>query len=322
MVLKEIAMLKTFLDVLGYDGLFISFFRDYRIKTNPISLEQFLTEADYKNVLVSAFYFIPNADYGYDFWTKLQNRFSRYVEGKDEEYSDDDVVAMRKKCESLRENWDKATHWKKESRLIASKRNGIYLPLEKMKLILMSREDQGIATKEEREIVAERERELSRVVDSLQEDSVQEDVVHEQVADDFLADFETFEVKKKSTHRQLDDDEITINTKGKSGRITFNQKVTADILARGSYEFCKLGRTKNGDVTLLFNDEDGVNVIDGSNQKDKDKTINVSISNKSMCGKIYNLLNIAESVEFIKLRIKLIAKTADYEAYALSKIEE
>lgn len=317
MTLKEIAMLKYFLNSLGFDGLFTSFFRDYRIKTNPLSLEQFLTEVDYTNVLVSAFYFIPNSDYGYDFWTKLQRRFSRYVEEKDEEYPDDDVVAMRQKCECLRENWDKAAHWKKESRLVSSKRNCIYLPLEKMKLILASREEQGIATEEEREIVAEREMELKEAVDA-----AQEDVAQKESTDDFLSEFETLDIKKKSVSRQMKDNEISVNTKGKSGRITFNQKITDDILKRGSYEFCKLGKTKSGDVTLLFNDESGVNVVDGSNQKDKTRTVNITIGNKSMCETILKLLNIENRHDLVKLHIKLIAKTTDYEAYALSKIEE
>jgi hypothetical protein len=126
MTLFEIAMFKRFMHNKGYESLFIGMYRSVnRIEKNPESLEKYMRDADLTTVFTDAFYFVPNADYGYNFWHAVQRIFMDYMEdGNNIGGSLYKVTGMYK---YLLKDYDTEKYWKNRARTDAAKRYGVVL---------------------------------------------------------------------------------------------------------------------------------------------------------------------------------------------------
>lgn len=318
MNLLEIALFKRYTHNKGIDKRFMGSYRSTeRIPENPASIERFLLEADSFNVFMTAFYFIPNSDNGYDFWNEHQQNFLDYMESY-VELADDDVMRFQGVYRYLKQNWDKADFWKSESRRETARRCGIkiedMIKYEHSSSMAAIANRLGVTKQTIKDVVdndhkGDDDDKTSMHCVSDEEFALQ--MAKEESNSDPLAEFElAILVSKKEGHRRLKDNEISYNSKNKGWRITFNQSISKTIKARGGYEYATIGRNKNGDVMLMLNDANGVPMQDC-------KKDNASISSKVLCQKLEEYLGITE--KYVVLKVKEIAKTDDYVAYLVTK---
>lgn len=284
MTLIEIAMFKNFVKDRGMDDLFINLYVKYRLKQNPLSVEEYLVQADADNVMLSAFYWVTNSHFGYDFWQDFQRRWDRYRVDKLGEYPMSDIRNFKGKGKVLRHNWDSPQFWKTEARVDSAERYGVMMDKDEVKIIESEHKRQNIDKK----------------------------IPIDNVADP-LKDFELVDVTRKKTCR-LGNDEVSLNTRSKFN-VTFNQNITSDMQKRGGYEYAALRVNKKGEVCLWLNDETGVPVVDG---KRKDGSVgNAAINSKILCMRIKELIGVEDG--YVILKVKEIARTDDYIAYLLTK---
>lgn len=284
MTLIEIAMFKNFVKDRGMDELFINLYVKYRLKQNPLSIEAYLVQADAANVMLSAFYWLTNSHFGYDFWQDFQKRWDRYRVEKLGEYPMCDIRNFKGKGKVLRHNWDSPQFWKTEARVDSAERYGVILDAN----------------------------EIKRIENEYKRQNIDKKVVNDEKPD-VLKDFEIVDIRRRRTNR-LADDEISLNTKTKFN-ISFNQTTTKELQKRGGYEYAALRVNKNGEVCLFLNDETGVPMLDGKRKDGGNE--NATINSKALCVRIKELLGVEEG--YVTLKIKEISKTDDYVAYLLTK---
>lgn len=277
-------MFKNFVKDRGMDELFINLYVKYRLKQNPLSIEAYLVQADAANVMLSAFYWLTNSHFGYDFWQDFQKRWDRYRVEKLGEYPMCDIRNFKGKGKVLRHNWDSPHFWKTEARVDSAERYGVILDAN----------------------------EIKRIENEYKRQNIDKKVVNDEKPD-VLKDFELVDIRRKKTNR-LADDEISLNTKTKFN-ISFNQTTTKELQKRGGYEYAALRVNKNGEVCLFLNDETGVPMLDGKRKDGGNE--NATINSKALCVRIKELLGVEEG--YVTLKIKEISKTDDYVAYLLTK---
>ena len=71
----NVALFKHFIDSNGMTTVFISNFKNYHLKRNPKSIEEFLQQVSEDEVCLQAFYFVVNSRWGYDYWLDMQKKF-------------------------------------------------------------------------------------------------------------------------------------------------------------------------------------------------------------------------------------------------------
>ena len=77
----EVGMFKHFLMLKGMESVYINSYRTRRWKGNPESIEEFLFDCDPSRVFITAFYFVQNSRFGYEYWTKMQQDWDMYHHG-------------------------------------------------------------------------------------------------------------------------------------------------------------------------------------------------------------------------------------------------
>ena len=294
--------------------VYINTYRKRHHKTNPISIEEFLATADVNEVCSHAFYFVINERWGYDYWTQMQKEWLEFLAANESNYSADEWWKLQGITKILRYNWDAAKHWRQENRMTAAIRLGIDLSL----LGLDGKENKEPPTKMSEEYIREKGlEEFEKAKAQVEPECPTHDLV--EVADDekdVLSDFTDIELKPKaSERRRLKDNEASVNIRKKAFRFTFNQTISADIKARGGYEYAALLRNKQGDVIIKLNDEKGVPVQDGTKTRENS---NVVIHSQPLVGKLVDFLDVER--EYNIVNVKEVAKTDDFVAYLVTKI--
>ena len=314
----EVALFKHFIESKGMVTVYINTYRKRHHKTNPISIEEFLATADVNEVCSHAFYFVINERWGYDYWTQMQKEWLEFLKANESNYSADEWWKLQGITKILRYNWDAAKHWRQESRIAAAIRLGIDLSL----LGLEGKENKEPPTKMSEEYIREKgleEFEKAKAKPELEcptHESV--DVVDADFEDeeDLLGEFMDIELKPKaSERRRLKDNEASVNIRKNAFRVTFNQTISADVKARGGYEYAALLRNKQGDVIIKLNDEKGVPVQDGTKTRENS---NVVIHSKQLVGKVVDFLGLEN--EYSIVNVKEVAKTNDFVAYLVTRI--
>lgn len=296
----EIALFKHFIDSKGMTTVYINTYRKRHKKQNPTSIEEFLAIADVKDVCTNAFYFVINERWGVDYWTQMQKEWLAFLNANATNFSADEWWKMQGMSKILRYNWDAAKHWKQENRLTAALRLGIDPTL----LGLDENERKSQPTKMSEEYI--REKGLEEFLKNKNDENVVGDV---------LDDFVDVDLKPRvSDKRRLKDNEASVNIRNKSNRITFNQAISAEVKARGGYEYAALLRNKQGDVIIKLNDEKGVPVQDGTRTRSNS---NVIIHSQAFIEKLIAFMDIDRDYEIV--HIKEVAKTNDFVAYLVTK---
>lgn len=290
-------MFKYFTRYHGRDEMFIGLYNHYKLKENPKSVEEYLQQADPRNVFMAAFYFYPNSMFkGYDYWQDFQLRWNDFRYNNSEEFPMSEVMDFKGKAgKALRKNWDSNSFRKTESRIESSERYGVKLPDETLMRIAAEHERQGH-------------------LDDKVKASVQ--LIQKNDEEDPLAGFDMVNLEQdKSARHKMRDDEVTFNMKKGGSRVTFNQSVSYELLLGGcNFSYAQLGRNKNGETCIILNNESGVTVQSLSADK---KRTNLTISSKVLCEKLAQLLDIKE--EYRVLKIKKIALNEKIAAFIVSK---
>ena len=320
----EIALFKHFIDGKGMSSLWINMYRHNHTKTNPASIEEYLANADVENVVMKAFYFHPNSDYGYNYWFKMNEWWLEFYDANKNNYSNGDWYNFQGTNKILRCNWDAAHHWKQENRYVAAIRMGVdpkiiegykeehlrnlpktelaeELLLEQTKAMVRNEAPSSAAPKNDTETPSKPSADEFVDVDDENDDFVDVDVK-----------------QNKRGRRRLKDDDISINTRDGKGRLTINQKITAEIKARGGYEYVSLLWNKKGDVAIKFNDEKGVTFSDGFRNHD-----NANITNKDFVAKLIELLGIKDEIKlydnYMIVKLEEISRGDDHVTYVVKK---
>ena len=311
----EVALFKHFIESKGMVTVYINTYRKRHHKTNPISIEEFLATADVNEVCSHAFYFVTNERWGYDYWTQMQKEWLEFLKANEGNYSSDEWWKMNGITKILRYNWDAAKHWRQEKRLTAAIRLGIDLSL----LGIAGKENKEPPTKMSEEYIREKGlEEFEKAKAKPESEYKTHDLIEftDDDEEDLLRDFMDIELKPKANERRiLKENEASVNTRNNSFRFTFNQKISADVKARGGYEYASLLRNNHGDVIIKLNDEKGVPVQDGSRSRKKS---NVVIHSKELVGKLVDFLGVER--EYNIVNVKEVAKTNDFVAYLVTKI--
>ena len=311
----EVALFKHFIESKGMVTVYINTYRKRHHKTNPISIEEFLATADVNEVCSHAFYFVTNERWGYDYWTQMQKEWLEFLKANEGNYSADEWWKMKGITKILRYNWDAAKHWRQEKRLTAAIRLGIDLSL----LGIAGKENKEPPTKMSEEYIREKGlEEFEKSKAKPESECKTHDLIEftDDDEEDLLGDFVDIELKPKANERRiLKDNEASVNTRNNSFRFTFNQKISADVKARGGYEYASLLRNNHGDVIIKLNDEKGVPVQDGSRSRKKS---NVVIHSRALVGKLVDFLGVER--EYNIVNVKEVAKNNDFVAYLVTKI--
>ena len=311
----EVALFKHFIESKGMVTVYINTYRKRHHKTNPISIEEFLATADVNEVCTHAFYFVTNERWGYDYWTQMQKEWLEFLKANEGNYSADEWWKMKGITKILRYNWDAAKHWRQEKRLTAAIRLGIDLSL----LGLAGNENKEPPTKMSEEYIREKGlEEFEKSKAKPESECKTHDLIEfaDDDEEDLLRDFMDIELKPKANERRiLKDNEASVNTRNNSFRFTFNQTISADVKARGGYEYASLLRNNQGDVIIKLNDENGVPVQDGSRSRKKS---NVVIHSRALVGKLVDFLGVER--EYNIVNVKEVAKNNDFVAYLVTKI--
>ena len=311
----EVALFKHFIESKGMVTVYINTYRKRHHKTNPISIEEFLATADVNEVCSHAFYFVTNERWGYDYWTQMQKEWLEFLKANEGNYSADEWWKMKGITKILRYNWDAAKHWRQEKRLTAAIRLGIDLSL----LGLAGKENKETPTKMSEEYIREKGlEEFEKSKAKPESECKTHDLIEftDDDEEDLLRDFMDIELKPKANERRiLKDNEASVNTRNNSFRFTFNQTISADVKARGGYEYASLLRNNHGDVIIKLNDEKGVPVQDGSRSRKKS---NVVIHSRALVGKLVDFLGVER--EYNIVNVKEVAKTNEFVAYLVTKI--
>ena len=305
----EIALFKHFLGEKGMTTVWINLYRNNHLPENPTSVEEFLRITLPENVMMKAFRFYVNSDYGFDYWSKMTTMWKEFLTTNKNNYTADEWYKLTGMSKILRTNWDAAKHWKEESKLTAAMRLGIDLSL----IGAQDKTPTAPKTQLSEEFLRERTR---KEIDDAERLDIKTYIYGKKDEEKSIFDeFEFLDLHARSTaRRRLKDDEMSVNTRGDRMRLTFNQKLTNEIKARGGYEFAALLKNKKGEVALILNDVKGVTLQDGC----KRESSNVVISSKSLVEKVVTFLDIAKDYEIIKATE--VEKTSDYVAYILTKI--
>lgn len=129
--------------------------------------------------------------------------------------------------------------------------------------------------------------------------------------DDPLADFDFFDDVLPRNYR-LKPNEVSINFNN-SNKITFNQFESKTIRESG-LKFARLARNKVGDICLIINNREGVNI---SNLAGKANNQNTTINSVNICGKLRNLFHLKP--DYSVLSIEKLQTTQEFIIYKITK---
>lgn len=325
----EIALFKHFICDKGMTTVWINLYRKNHLKENPTSIEEFLGKVEPKDVMMKAFRFYVNSDFGFDYWSKMTVMWLEFLDANKDNYTADEWYKLTGMSKILRMNWDAAKHWREESKLTAAIRLGIDLSLigadDKVQTAPPTKLSEEYLREKTRKEMDDKDFALKH---KIPENKDENDGVErldiktyikgkDEEKGNIFGEFEFLDLRTNATtRRRLKDDELSVNTKGDKKRITFNQKITGEIKKRGGYEYAALLKNKKGDVALILNDTKGVTLQDGAKRENS----NVMISSRALVEKVITFLDITNEYEIIKATE--VERTDDYVAYILTKIKD
>ena len=353
----QIAYFKHFLYDAGVNRMYVYRYRHFRIKGdpsgdsngNPESLEQFFMEQPHFRVIMKAFYFEMNSQYGYDFWHEVNKKWLKYWEIHQDNINNPNYINLKGSFSILRQNWDKPQFWKSEnldSPEETYKRMGIEppIPLDSASTLCkfkvgdiiqshISDEVQTITaiTAEGYELedggIVEFDKEKYWMKIDEKPDAIEKENETLPDVDDFSGvpeyddDLEFFEVSSgsRSKSTRLKANQASLNFRSNSNKLSFNQEATKKIKKNG-YKYVRLAKNKQGDIVVQLHKQElpvpnPVNVTFNTNSDGR--TVNACINSKDLCGKLKTLLNLTG--DYFVLKIEELYMDYEKANYKISK---
>ena len=351
----QIAYFKHFLYDTGVNKMYVYRYRHFRIKGipggdekgNPESLEQFFMEQPHSRVIMNAFYFEVNSQYGYDFWKGINQKWLKYWEMNENNINNNSYAMLKGNFGVLRQNWDKDNFWYKENLETNEevyKRMGIEPPfpietsntLYKFKIgdIIQSRISEEVRTitdiltegyKLEDGGIIEFDKgkywmkidEKPDTIENEEKDITNPSGVSEYDNDDL----EFFDVSSgsRSKSTRLKANQASLNFRSNSYKLSFNQEATKKI-KKNAYKYVRLAKNKQGDIVVQLHKQElpipnPVNVTFNTNSDGR--TVNACINSKDLCGKLKTLLNLTG--DYFVLKIEELYMDFDKANYKVTK---
>ena len=337
--------------------MYVYRYRHFRIKGgpegdengNPESLEQFFMEQPHFRVIMKAFYFEMNSQYGHDFWHEVNKKWLKYWEIHQDNINNPNYINLKGSFSILRQNWDKPQFWKSEnldSPEETYKRMGIEPPIPldsastlckfKVRDIIQSHisdEVQTITaiTAEGYELedggIVEFDKEKYWMKIDEKPDTIEEEKETLPDVDDFSGvpeyddDLEFFEVSSgsRSKSTRLKANQASLNFRSNSNKLSFNQEATKKI-KKNDYKYVRLAKNKQGDIVVQLHKQElpvpnPVNVTFNTNSDGR--TVNACINSKDLCGKLKTLLNLTG--DYFVLKIEELYMDYEKANYKISK---
>ena len=353
----QIAYFKHFLYDAGVNRMYVYRYRHFRIKGgpegdengNPESLEQFFMEQPHYRVIMKAFYFEMNSQYGYDFWHEVNKKWLKYWELHEDNINNPNYINLKGSFSILRQNWDKPQFWKSEnldSPEETYKRMGIEppIPLDSASTLCkfkvgdiiqshISDEVQTITaiTAEGYELedggIVEFDKEKYWMKIDEKADAIEKEKETLPDVNDFSGvpeyddDLEFFEVSSgsRSKSTRLKTNQASLNFRSNSYKLSFNQEATKKIKKNG-YKYVRLAKNKQGDIVVQLHKQElpvpnPVNVCFNTNSDGR--TVNACINSKDLCGKLKTLLNLTG--DYFVLKIEELYMDYEKANYKISK---
>lgn len=335
----QIAYFKHFLYDRGIQAVYISMYRRNRIKgspsgdknANPESLEQFLQEQPPFRVLMHAFYFNTNSDFGYDYWNGLNKKWKKYLELNDDNPQNDKVVVLKGTFGILRQNWDRADYWKTETMEATYARMHMEAPLKDVDLEKTLRIPRTIVMGDN---WAKPERKF-KVGDTIKGSISEEVLTITEIQSDCyktndggIIDFDKEQYWEKTEGaaeegsktgsvlggfslvdtenyygggRKLANKVVSVNLRNKSYKITFAAKQSSE-LRKHCYKYVKLlTNADTKEIALMFNNSKGCKVTikkDGNAER-----CNVVVNSKNIVEHICEFYSTGPQVDYFTLTI-------------------
>lgn len=337
----QIAYFKHFLYDAGVNKMYVYRYRHHRIKGgpegdesgNPESIEQFFLEQPHFRVIMKAFYFEMNSQYGYDFWKGIDKQWRKYWEMHEFNMNNGSYMMLRGTFGILRQNWDKPSFWKKENLETPEKvyrRMGIEPPVPqeaaatlcKFKVgdIIQSHISDEVQTVTS--ITAEgyelsdggivefdKEKYWAKIDETASPEEIGEPQEEEEEEDtkpqndgSLLDGFSVVETTSTHGGRKMKGNDVSVNLRNGDYRITFSSKIS-DKLRERAYEFVKLLTNQiTQEIALKFNHLDGC-VVSIKKKSPNSDTRNVTINSKDIVEHIHKFYNLRKADDYFILEI-------------------
>lgn len=300
--------------------MYVYRYRHNRIETNPESLEQFLMEQPHWRVIMNAFYFEMNSQYGHDFWKDISSKWVKYWKIYEDNMGNSRYVTLKGSFSILRQNWDKTEYWKIESVEDTYKRTGIEPPegtipsSEVCKFKIGDTVKSSISDEVVKILSIQPEgyevdggfidfgkEEYWSVVSEPELEKEKEEVEEENNDSSLLEGFSLVETAHSHGGRKIGPNDVSVNLRNGGYRVTFSTKVS-EMLRTHCYEYVKLLTNKDTmEIALIFNHQNGYNVtIKRCNTRD---TRNVTINAKDIVEHIHSFFNLDKTLEYYCLKI-------------------
>jgi hypothetical protein len=300
----QIAYFKHFLFDMGLQAVYISKYRRSRLRgdpgkgdeENPESLEEFLQQQPPSRVLLKAFYFQMNSNYGYDYWKGINNKWIKYLDLYKDNPKNERVVVLKGTFQILRQNWDSPQYWKSESMEATYARMHIEPPLEGVDLetAFTVPTNSDYISRKNKDDDAAAEAEAASEGPSKPDNS-------KTPSESLLEGFSLIETNNKHCGRKIGSNTVSVNLRNNGYRVTFASK-QSDRLRKHGYKYVKLlTKKETGEIALVFNNQSGCNVVI-KRSTDKE-TRNVTINSKEIVEHIIKFYTIKPSVDYFILNI-------------------
>lgn len=279
----QIAYFKHFLYDTGIQKMYVYRYRHFRLKDdgempgNPESLEQFFMEQPIYKVIMKAFYFEVNSQYGFDFWNSINEKWKKYWEMNEDNINNTKYMTLRGSFSILRQNWDKPKFWKDlDTSEETYKRMNIEPPQE----------------------VPYNIKSESSINDTAETASIEKPVQNKGA---LLEGFSLVETINTVGGKKMRVNDVSINLRNGGYRITFSAKVS-EKLKKHNYEYVKfLTNYATKEIALVFNHLNGCKITIKKNGHTDTK--NVTINSKDIVEHIHNFYHLNKMNDYFTLEI-------------------
>lgn len=284
----QIAYFKHFLFDKGIQRIYLSMYKYHRLQgdekgdksANPVSVEQFFRETHASKVIMKAFYFPMNSDYGYDYWDNLNTQWKEYWNIHKNNFSNDKYVTLKGTFAILRQNWDNKEYWKVESMVDTYKRMEIEPPsVDNIETAFNVPPSPELPTAASEEV---------------EEENADESPTPGSLLEGFTM-VDTFSSVKG---RRIYNNMVGISLRNGGYRMTLSID-TSNKLRKYKYEYVKLLTNKDTkEIALIFNHNSGGNVPVNTDNKR-----NIVINNKEIIMHIHKFYNMKKTDDQYSLKI-------------------
>lgn len=285
----EIAIFKRFLSDNGMGQAYRGLYRTQRWKQNPKSIELFFALVEPSEACMNAFYFTPNATWGVDYWTDMQNCFNVTLSMRWSEEKEKNWYKFKHECNVLKKNWDSDKGEWNETKDTAFKR-----------ITSMQEEAKQIKAG------------ITLVKESIKKEEEKPTMI---VNDDPLAKLGFKEVDiNKTLSSRLNEGHASINVRTGSNKITINNVDSDKILKSGTFRHVSLMSNDKGEVLLVFNSFEKGIALTKTKLTSGSKAL-VTVNSTSLLKKVRGVLGINE--DYVIANLEEVANTSDYIAFKL-----